>query len=135
MARIARSIRKSFATAWVGRFLVVLIRVAGSQCERPVLNPAGTDQTSGRLAESFQSLILRVMYLKYGEQLGYLQQVANPLGKVGQLNSRARVMRGCVQSYQCSEPAGIDVIHFAEVQNDSLDPVRHCFLHFIAQKG
>ena len=63
---------------------------------------------------------------------GAMQQIAHTLGQVGQFDCSAGILRGRTQRYQSPQPAGIDVIHFAQVKHYAI-VLRHGLLHRLPQ--
>src|ERR1700730_2798053 len=92
---------------------------AGQTCFAPVgTKPAPPGLGGSTLPERLDRLILAVVYLKHREQLGDLQQIANPLGKVGQLHCAASIVRRCVERHQRSQSAAVDVTDASQIQHN-----------------
>src|SRR5581483_999218 len=72
--------------------------------------------------------------LEDSDQLGDLEKIANPLREIGQFDRASGSMRGGEERNQGSQPAGIDVVDAAEIEDDTV-VFGDQFPHRVAKHG
>src|SRR5262249_48601971 len=75
------------------------------------------------LPKRLERLVLRRMHIEDSQQLRHLQQIADALGQIRQLNRGPGIVRRRMQRHERAQPARIDIVDLTQVQNNPLRPV------------
>ena len=86
------------------------------------------------LTERLNCLLFTVIDLENGEQFGDLQQVADSLGQVSQLDRTASIVGRGIQRHQSPEPAAVNEVHTTQIEHDVFI-VRDQFFNRVTQAG
>src|SRR5438132_1565194 len=73
--------------------------------------------------------------VKYGEQFGDLKQVVHSFSEVEQLQLPALACDRGIAAHQLADARAIDVVHFAQVQDNFLMTLAKIFADHLAQQG
>ena len=64
--------------------------------------------------------VLSVKHLKHGHQLGDLEQLADAVGQIRQLDGAADAAGGSKEADQSAQAAAVDIVHVRKVDDDVL---------------
>src|SRR5437868_14788108 len=117
-----------------GRKRKILLRSCGG---KPGSNlfPVFRKYLRGRArSQRLDRLIFCIVHFEDCQQLGDLEQIAYALRQIRQFDRSSRIVGCRVESYQCPQPARIDVAHAAEIENEFVR-LGEQLLHRVAEFG